>query len=527
MILFVVSIVVAMLAVGALALLRLLSTEHEATLLRGDEIQAAQLVDSGVELVSLVVDLPQTESKTAVQKQNLYDNPALFRGIEVVPAGLDRPQRGAGRFTVFAPKIENGRLSGARFGLVNESTRLHLGTVLQWEQESPGQGVRALMKLPGMTPAIADSILDWADADKTPRSSGAEFEYYERMGVAYRPRNAVPATLEELLLVRDMTRTSLFGIDESFSYGAKMSDLQQLQHSLAAQNDLLFADRPQPLPNTLPDTLPGEVPMETEASTEKMADEQTIAEQENAQNIAEGFFANLAGELSIPWCFLFTVVSAEKLVSPQGVAKLYLNESNLEFLEQQLKLYLDDESVAFILLWRKVHDTLESPIDLLDATLTEPDSQQERKSPFSLDNVTAEEKFLTLLDYATCQEEVVVTGRINVNEAPQVVLAAVPELTEEMVSQILASRNAINLQNPGRFRHPEWLLAEKIVDKAAMKKLSQRLTTGGDVYRAQVVGFFDGQGTVSRAEIVVDATVRPPRPIFRKDLTMFGSGFDP
>jgi hypothetical protein len=57
------------------------------------------------------------------------------------------------------------------------------------------------------------------------------------------------------------------------------------------------------------------------------------------------------------------------------------------------------------------------------------------------------------------------------------------------------------------------------VDKEMMKKLSKRLTTGGDVYRAQIIGFFDGQGTVNRAEVVIDATVKPPRPIFTKNLT--------
>ncbi len=539
MILFVVSIVIAMLAVGALALLRLLSTEHEATLLRGDEIQAGQLVDSGAELIALTLETPEIATPTtseaisdalnfsqrntgeAERANILYDNPTLFRGVEVVPAGFDRPRRGAGRFTVFAPRIENNRLRGVRFGLVNESARLHLGTVLQWEQESPGQGVRALIKLPGMTPAIADSILDWIDADKTPRGSGAELEYYERIGVAYRPRNAVPATLEELLLVRDMTRKLLFGSDESYSYGAKMSDLQRLRSSLDDQNDLLLQ---------VPENTTGIV-------TEKAlpGEERVDGEQDGVQNpvpesaLPDNIFGDLVledGEPPVPWCFLLTVVSAEKLVDPHGTAKLYINDENLEFLEERLKLRLDEDSVAFVLLWRKVNGTLENPIDLLDATLTDPDSQEERKSPFSLEETTAEAKFLTLLDYATCRNDIVVTGRINVNEAPQAILEAVPELNEEIVTKIIARRSTPGRQGQGRFRHPEWLLAEKLVDKTTMKKLSNRLTTGGDVYRAQVVGFFDGQGTASRAEIVIDATVKPPRQIFRKDLTMFGSGFE-
>jgi hypothetical protein len=55
-----------------------------------------------------------------------------------------------------------------------------------------------------------------------------------------------------------------------------------------------------------------------------------------------------------------------------------------------------------------------------------------------------------------------------------------------------------------------------------MRTLSNRLTTGGDVYRFQVAGFFENQLMFQRAEAVLDATVRPPRTVFYKDLTPLG-----
>jgi hypothetical protein len=55
-----------------------------------------------------------------------------------------------------------------------------------------------------------------------------------------------------------------------------------------------------------------------------------------------------------------------------------------------------------------------------------------------------------------------------------------------------------------------------------MKPLSHRLTTGGDVYRIQVGGFFDGKPLFHRAEAVLDATVKPPRMVFYQDLTPLG-----
>jgi DNA uptake protein ComE-like DNA-binding protein len=519
MILFVVSIAVAIIAAGSLALLSLLTTEYEATVFRGDEIQAGQLVQSGAEQIAVMVSTPETPPEisddaitnslspetqpafstiaTSASSNPLYDNPAMFRGAEVFPAGTSRSTRGAGRFAVFSPRIEQDRHKGIRFGLVNESSRLHLGMVLQWEYESPGQGAKSLLKLPGMTPTMADAILDWLDADKQARPSGAELDYYEQTGVPYRPRNDIPVALEELLLVRDVSRPLLFGTDESFSYGAKMNDLQRLQAALNEQNDLLF----QPIETD--NTVAGSAPPEQEES-----------------------FAPPMQSEQLPWCFLLTTLSAEKLVDPHGTAKIDLNDSNLEFLEEQLRQYLDEESVAFIIAWRKTNKTITDPLDLLDAAVAGAETEKELNSPFSLGNSAAEAKFLTLLDYATTSSSVVLTGRINVNEAPRVVLEAVPGLTAAMVQRILARRTATGEKAQGRFRHSVWLLSEKIVDKETMKKLLPYLTTGGDVYRAQIAGFFDGQGTVSRAEVVIDATVKPPRQVFSKDLTMFGSGFE-
>jgi hypothetical protein len=51
------------------------------------------------------------------------------------------------------------------------------------------------------------------------------------------------------------------------------------------------------------------------------------------------------------------------------------------------------------------------------------------------------------------------------------------------------------------------------------------LTTGGDVYRAQVVGYFDDSGLSARAEVVVDGTTSPPRQVYWKDLRLLGRGY--
>ena len=61
---------------------------------------------------------------------------------------------------------------------------------------------------------IVDSILDWTDADNIRRPSGAEEEYYRSLPRPYHPKNGPFASLEELLLVKGMTREILYGTVE-------------------------------------------------------------------------------------------------------------------------------------------------------------------------------------------------------------------------------------------------------------------------------------------------------------------------
>jgi general secretion pathway protein K len=58
---------------------------------------------------------------------------------------------------------------------------------------------------------IVDSILDWQDPDNVPRANGAEDEYYQSLPRPYHPKNGAFDSLEELLLVKGVTRDILHG----------------------------------------------------------------------------------------------------------------------------------------------------------------------------------------------------------------------------------------------------------------------------------------------------------------------------
>lgn len=58
---------------------------------------------------------------------------------------------------------------------------------------------------------IVDSILDWIDDNDAHKLNGAEDEYYESLSPPYKAKNAPVDRVEELLLVRGVTRELMYG----------------------------------------------------------------------------------------------------------------------------------------------------------------------------------------------------------------------------------------------------------------------------------------------------------------------------
>jgi hypothetical protein len=130
-----------------------------------------------------------------------------------------------------------------------------------------------------------------------------------------------------------------------------------------------------------------------------------------------------------------------------------------------------------------------------------------------------------LLDAVTTFDGPVIRGRINVNLAPRVVLWAIPGLDRAAVEQIVAARGNRNSSHDPNRRYATWLLTEGVLDLPRMRKVEPCLTAGGDVYRAQMVGYYDDGGQSIRAQVVVDAAHSPPRVVYWKDLRILGPGY--
>lgn len=508
-------IVVALLTLGAMAFFERMFAEHRASRAHGRQLQARHLAESGVEYIKAVaVQDPQV----VLQSGGLYANPNLFQGVLMIDEPLAAFR---GRFTAIAPDLTtDGYFGGVRYGLENESSRLNLNTVLLADNSGEDGARKLLMTLPGMTESIADAILDWLDEDEEPRMVGAERDYYSTLNPPYAPRNGPLGSIEELLMVRDVTPALLFGPD--------------LNRNAAIDGA-----------------------------------EQPLAAIENVDNST--------GVMNRGWAAYLTLDSSETNLRPDGTPKIDVNKDNLEELHKELVEALDTEMANFIVAYRQGgpydgNDTgqsassieldftqpgrqkLNTILDLIGARtrIAKPAAGQNNQnqsqgqnggvgrgggggndSRIVVDAVFPEERgsmdsYLTkLMDNVAVNAAPTIPGRLNINQAPRRLLMGVPGLDSTAVDRIIAERDITLGQQRPEQNHETWLLTDEIVELDAMKKLMAVVTTGGSVYRAQVVGFFDAEGPADRLEVVVDATKKPAVVRRRWELRELGQGYPP
>ncbi len=165
-------------------------------------------------------------------------------------------------------------------------------------------------------------------------------------------------------------------------------------------------------------------------------------------------------------------------------------------------------------------------LDLIDSTVTigEGENATTYQSPFASDPVSMALYLPIIMDALSTQDVDLMPGRINLNECPAELLYGIPSLSEEAVQKILELREIESDDENRQFE--TWPMVEGIVTLQEMRSLVPMLTAGGDVYRAQIVGYFENSGASHRAEVVVDATTVNPKVVAWRDLSHLGRGFD-
>lgn len=108
---------------------------------------------------------------------------------------------GDGLYWIIRPSFEDDLQHD--FGLMREAGKVNINTAPR----------AMLAALPGMDDEIAAAIIDWRDRDTNPTDNGAESDYYLSLPQPYYAKDGPFETIEELRLVRGVTREVLFGED--------------------------------------------------------------------------------------------------------------------------------------------------------------------------------------------------------------------------------------------------------------------------------------------------------------------------
>jgi hypothetical protein len=487
-VIIVVLVTIVILALSVMTFTMLMQTEEQATRLVTKRIQSKYLVDSGMDYARLFLSEPR---KIIESKGGAWDNANRFQAIPVAMNASD--PRDVGYFSIVAANMDDEGLPyGHRFGLTDESTKLNLNVLPYMEVYQPGSGRDLLMALPGVTEEIADAILDFIDPDDDTRDYGFESSHYGSKQPPYASKNGPLDSLNELLLVEGVTAELMYGLDVN-------------------RNGIL-----------------------------------------DPSELAVGGVSNVDADLYLGLANYLTLYSKETNLNGEGLTRVNLNKEDLEQLYDDLRSAYNQEWANFVIHYRtspsppQYEPPSESTAVTNSASLAEPNFEElksVRKFTSVLDLVDGYIKIddpenlvayivspitsmnlpfalPTLMENMTTNEGATIPGRVNIMKAPRRILQGVPGFDDEIVERILSARlkwQEDEFEMNKNRKYETWILADGIVDLATMKTVLPYICVRGDVYRAEIVGYFaDGAGT-SRAEAVFDTTVSVPRLLFWRD----------
>lgn len=150
-------------------------------------------------------------------------------------------------------------------------------------------------------------------------------------------------------------------------------------------------------------------------------------------------------------------------------------------------------------------------------------------NPWPDDPNTLRSGFPDVLEKMTTRADKFIEGRVNVNQARREILLGLPGMSEELATAIVSAQmiggsGAVSSESSERST-TAWLLFNSLATLEEMQQLDPYITARGDVFRTQVIGYFDAGGPTSRLEVVIDTTQQSPQVIFLRDLTELGRGY--
>ncbi|MCX7013135.1 MAG: type II secretion system protein GspK [Candidatus Sumerlaeota bacterium] len=393
------------------------------------------------------------------------------------------------------PAVEGG----AVYGIQDESAKLNLNTATRDQ----------LMLLPGMTDTMADSLLDWIDSDDTPNTLGAESEYYSALDNPYEAKNGPLGSIRELLLVHGFDQAAVYGEDENGN-GVLDADEDQdgdgeLDLGLLPYVTVYSADR-----NVRNDGQP-RVNIQS-ASASELQQAMSGLSSEDAQAIV-----NYRGShpfQSIGDLLEVTRSGESSYRSPRslGSSRMSINRGGAI----QKSPYVGSSGLAKDVLPKSNRST--SALSKSNRSETgsssggantsdgsggsSSGSSSGGSSSSSSDNkpIFSTSQLRQWADAITATDQTVISGLVNLNTAPEEVLATLPGLTEDDIVQIGLLREAGSTP----FLSVGDLFQLQGMDVDRFRQAAGKVTTRSSQFRIQATGKLNSGQAQKQIEAVVE-----------------------
>ena len=522
MALLVVIVLTMLIALGAYRFSFYMESQYRLTRLHEEQVHARLAALSGIELAASIAELPSTER---VALGGLYDNPVLrhvaieatsevttrnettsdtwrFGLVSPIANGvLDSTTRSTGSVTVDLDDSDGS--SSLRYGFENESAKLHMPTLLEWDRKIPGHARATLLAFPGATEQLVDSWLRGLGVTKQQAGLNGGSSLLDRLESRGENRDQESDT--------DQLKMLWFGGDLNQNYR-----LDPLEVRLSEQ---LFARK--------------------RGGTSSMS--------------ANSATSSVSASNSPPpaWMRFVTWNSGVRNETRTGQPRINLNEANLQSLHQKLIAVWPADWANFVVAMRQYGPagnvpatgertpttiettspdftkpasyTFKSPLDLVGAVVqiveTNPQPASDGKSnvttkrlrnPFSSDLSEVRNYLGRVLDASTTDPSPFTIGRVDVSEASAVVLSGVPGIDSALAQRIVQQRTSNSGASTAEPRDTiSWLLEGGVLDIAKLKSIEPYITSRNDVYSVQSVGYRDNLSPVYRCTVTIDARQIP------------------
>ena len=521
MALLVVVVLVMLIALGAYRFSFYMESQYRLTRLHEEQVHARLAAISGMELAAAIVEMSPAQRMSV---GGLVDNAAIFRDIAVdatVTATESNRDPNAWRFCLVSPRtaddainspLSSSQIAGTpmlpiRFGLENESAKIHIPTLIAWDRMKPGHARATLLGLPGVSEAMVDAWLREFGVSVRVDKGGAQEPH------AYR---------EDL-------RHAWFGGDLNQNYQLdpieiRFASQHQSQNRAASQQSMGSSN-----------LVSGFKPLQrytTWISGHRNATRNGQSRIFLNETDLQSLHRQLSSIWSADWAnFVIALrqfgptTPRPQTTPPSAPAPPAPSTGNpgntVTVASSSTELVQDwtpDFGNAAIFTFRSPLDLVGAVVDLpplsTSSSSRSPSSQSSPvkrtlRNPFSSDLTEVRNYLGRLLDDVTVDLSPVSEGRIDASEAPAEVLAGVPGLDLSLAQQMIQKRSESTnaMATTQELDTIAWLL--DVVDLSKLKELEPYLTCRSDVYSVQAVGYRDSQSAVYRTTATIDARESP------------------